>query len=366
MTIITPTGITGINSITSSGSTLSFQNVSGGNINVSGVNISSGTNINISGVSTFTNGPVLIGSGTSTGTTSQPLQVSGGAYVSDNLGIGLTNPFSKLDIRYSSSTAYSTTASPQTVNAITLLNTNTTATTTFSGIALGNARNGNTAFVGIECVGTGNDTTALAFKTQSAGPVFAEAARIDSSGNFKLSTAGTKILNSSGNPILQQTGSILQVVQTVKTDTFSVTGFTWTDVTGLSAAITPSSSSSKILVMVEMKVGSNIDYSISIRLLRNSTNIYLGDLNGSRTQVSSWVTTYINASSPTYGFAMIPASIIYLDSPATTGSTTYKIQMASYSSNISYVNRSHQWQQGGASGYDGCPPSSITLMEVSA
>jgi len=366
MTIITPTGITGINSITSSGSTLSFQNVSGGNINVSGVNISSGTNINITGVSTFTSGPVLIGSGTSTGTTSQPLQVSGGAYVSDNLGIGLTNPFSKLDIRYSSSTAYSTTASPQTVNAITLLNTNTTATTTFSGIALGNARNGNTAFVGIECVGTGNDTTALAFKTQSAGPVFAEAARIDSSGNFKLSTAGTKILNSSGNPILQQTGSILQVVQTVKTDTFSTSNFSWVDVTGLSVTITPSSSSSKILVMLDTKVGSDNDYGVNLRLVRGSTPIYLGDLNGNRVQVSSWVTTYSNASS-TRGYNMTSVVLNYLDSPSTTSATTYKIQLSSYTgSGPAYINRTYQWQQGGASGYDGCPPSSITVMEVSA
>ena len=98
MTIITPTAITGITSISSSGTTLSFQNVSGGNINVSGVNISSGTNINITGVSTFTTGPVLIGSGTSTGTASQPLQVTGGAYVSGAVGVGITNPQYKLDI----------------------------------------------------------------------------------------------------------------------------------------------------------------------------------------------------------------------------------------------------------------------------
>jgi hypothetical protein len=54
--------------------------------------------LNISGVSTFTNGPVLIGTGTSTGTTSQPLQVSGGAYVSGNVGIGTTNSPDKLTV----------------------------------------------------------------------------------------------------------------------------------------------------------------------------------------------------------------------------------------------------------------------------
>jgi len=52
----------------------------------------SATRVNVSGVSTFTTGPVLIGSGTSTGTESQPLQVTGGAYVSGSTGIGVTNP----------------------------------------------------------------------------------------------------------------------------------------------------------------------------------------------------------------------------------------------------------------------------------
>ena len=54
--------------------------------------------MSISGVTTFTNGPVLIGTVTSTGTASQPLQVTGGAYVSGNLGIGTTTPTSKLHV----------------------------------------------------------------------------------------------------------------------------------------------------------------------------------------------------------------------------------------------------------------------------
>jgi hypothetical protein len=57
-----------------------------------------GTSLSITGISTFTNGPILVGTGTSTGTASQPLQVTGGAYVSDSVGIGTTNPTSKLDV----------------------------------------------------------------------------------------------------------------------------------------------------------------------------------------------------------------------------------------------------------------------------
>ena len=45
-----------------------------------------------------TSGPVLVGTATSTGTASQPLQVTGGAYVSGNIGIGTTNPTSKLHV----------------------------------------------------------------------------------------------------------------------------------------------------------------------------------------------------------------------------------------------------------------------------
>lgn len=70
-----------------------------GNVSVSGVVTASSfsgnasvTQLQSTGISTFTNGPVLIGSGTSTGTATQRLQVTGGAYVSSSLGIGTTNP----------------------------------------------------------------------------------------------------------------------------------------------------------------------------------------------------------------------------------------------------------------------------------
>ena len=72
---------------------------SDGGLSVSGMELSSVTSINASGIGTFSNGPVLIGSATSTGTATQRLQVTGGAYVSGNLGIGTTNPSQLLDVR---------------------------------------------------------------------------------------------------------------------------------------------------------------------------------------------------------------------------------------------------------------------------
>jgi hypothetical protein len=58
----------------------------------------SASSINVSGVSTFTNGPILVGSATSTGTATQRLQVTGGAYVSGNLGVGIINPASNTQV----------------------------------------------------------------------------------------------------------------------------------------------------------------------------------------------------------------------------------------------------------------------------
>jgi len=60
--------------------------------------IGSITQLQVTGISTFSNGPVFIGAATSTGTASQPLQVTGGAYVSGNLGIGTTNPTTTLQV----------------------------------------------------------------------------------------------------------------------------------------------------------------------------------------------------------------------------------------------------------------------------
>ena len=96
----------GTSSITLDGTNNTISGVSSfiGNSNISGIITASGFsgnltgNINSSGVSTFTNGPVFIGAATSTGTASQPLQVTGGAYVSGNLGIGTTNPQFKTHI----------------------------------------------------------------------------------------------------------------------------------------------------------------------------------------------------------------------------------------------------------------------------
>jgi len=90
-----------VSGISTLGSATSQQlNVSG----ISTLGVTSATNLtaqslSVSGISTFTNGPILVGTATSTGTASQPLQVTGGAYVSGSVGIGTTSPAVSLDLK---------------------------------------------------------------------------------------------------------------------------------------------------------------------------------------------------------------------------------------------------------------------------
>lgn len=149
-------------------------------------------------------------------------------------------------------------------------------------------------------------------------------------------------------------GTVLQVVTTNKSDTFTTTNSSFTDVTGLSASITPKSTSNTVLVIASLSLGASYGTnSIYARLVRGSTAIAVGDSAGSRRQVSV-------ASEPNTN-SMETASIVYLDAPATTSSTTYKIQISNNGSGTAAINRSVD-----DSNADGRPRafSSITLMEV--
>jgi len=159
-----------------------------------------------------------------------------------------------------------------------------------------------------------------------------------------------------GIPAGASGGGIIQVVQTVKTDTFSSnTSNTHVDVTGLSVSITPRSTSNKILVICEINQGVQTYGGHTIRLLRGSSNILLGDAAGTRNRGST--------ASP-YGdiYTIHSQGITYLDSPATTSSTTYKIQVYAQDGYRVHVNR-NDYDDNRV--YDSRTTSSITVLEVS-
>lgn len=152
-------------------------------------------------------------------------------------------------------------------------------------------------------------------------------------------------------------GSVLQVQSTTKTSVFSTTSTSYTDVTGLTVSITPTSSSSKILILVSVSLGAG-NILTSARLVRNSTALAVGDAAGSRIQTS---VAYVGGGGVSGIDGMAPVqNITYLDSPATTSSTTYKIQMQ-VSSGTGYLNQASDDQN---AAYRPRMSSTITVMEI--
>ena len=157
------------------------------------------------------------------------------------------------------------------------------------------------------------------------------------------------------------TSAVVQVKSTAKTDTFTTTSTTYTDVTGLTVAITPTSASNKVLIIAQVTVGGPLASSEfgHFRLSGGNATNYVGDTAGNRVRgVFGGFpgTTQMNAMQ--WGLSMV-----YLDSPATTSATTYAVQTRTTASvgGTIYINRSPTdsddvlYTRGA---------SSITVMEV--
>lgn len=166
--------------------------------------------------------------------------------------------------------------------------------------------------------------------------------------------------NTAGTLEFAQGGRILQVVQTSKTDVDSMTGTTFDDL-GLSVTITPSSATSKVLVFVYASISSLASYDMKLRLLRGTTPISIGDTASNRARAS----TSLSFSWSTGAYASGTAAINFLDSPATTSATTYKLQAASYSaSTVIAINRGPNDTD--LAEYEARTASSMIAMEVAA
>jgi hypothetical protein len=153
-------------------------------------------------------------------------------------------------------------------------------------------------------------------------------------------------------------GKVLQVVSVFKSDSFSSSSTSFTDVTGLSVTITPTLNTSKILVLATVNgQGSPGTNEATIRLLRDSTAISIGDAAGNRTRSSGDIFMLAEGSSTN-------VAIGFLDSPATTSAITYKIQgIVIAASGTFYINRS---QADGDSLTRTRTASNILVMEIGA
>jgi hypothetical protein len=126
-------------------------------------------------------------------------------------------------------------------------------------------------------------------------------------------------------------GKVLQVVQGTLTSAFTTTSTSFVD-SGLTVTITPSSATSKVMVFVSLptvyasRTGSGVSAYAGTSLLRGATTLQVSDIG---------IFNYYNGTNWT---AFNPVASSYLDSPATTSATTYKVQAAVYVASSIYLD----------------------------
>ncbi len=181
----------------------------------------------------------------------------------------------------------------------------------------------------------------------------------DTSGEIKLQSAGTDIATVSSTGLTMASGKtitgggkILQVVSVTKDTSFTTTSTSFTDITGLSVAITPSATSSKILVLMNVASSNTTSTGIAFtQLVRGSTAISIG-ASGETGEPATGYTAQA-------GYDLGQIGVQYLDSPSTTSATTYKLQLKAPSGQTAAINRTGEYQS-----QQGNVASGITLMEV--
>jgi hypothetical protein len=202
----------------------------------------------------------------------------------------------------------------------------------------------------------GGAMSTIVISGDTSGTITLDAPAVAGTNTLMLpAVTGTILTTASGSQSVPRAalpaGSVLQVVQTVKTNTFSTSSGSPVDITGLSVSITPTASTSKILVMMDIGVvGTQSAATGNFYIVRNSTIV--GNGAGATNNISAGV--YQNTSNAFYD----ALSFTFLDSPATTSATTYKVQVSSDTATVFIGRRAADTFVGGA--------CTITVMEIAA
>jgi hypothetical protein len=160
-------------------------------------------------------------------------------------------------------------------------------------------------------------------------------------------------------PSVANAGEVIQVVSTTLTTAVSFTSASFADISGLSATITPRSSSSQMLVICNINGATQNALSGATgywRLVRDSTAIAVGTSTGTR-QAATGNLTSRSVASALINFS---SSIAHLDSPATSSAVTYKPQ-GLVTLGTMFINQTEDQSNGAIYGRT---VSNITVLEI--
>ena len=159
--------------------------------------------------------------------------------------------------------------------------------------------------------------------------------------------------DSGGTAVTTTTQKVLQVVSLTSDTVFTTTSTALVD-TGIGLSITPTLSTSKVLVMVTASIGSGANGYPAFGIMRGATSIGVGTTVSSRTGVSGGAYTG-------QGVSVITVATNHLDSPATTSATEYSITLKAGNGGTAIINRTSSDTN---ANYVVRPISTITLMEI--
>jgi len=198
--------------------------------------------------------------------------------------------------------------------------------------------------------GSGNK---LILQDQQAGAVLTTS---DSGATLGSTVTGSPALNL-GNATFPA-GAVLQtlIARNTGPEVINTTG--WTAIPDMSLAITPSATSSKILVSVNLLVaGHDTKYILGVRLYRGSTSLGHADTEGNRP--TAWMTS---GAQPWSNYNIQSASNFYLDSPNTTSATTYSLKIWDVRDNSYVLINRHAYNIDAADSPRGT--SSMVVQEI--
>ena len=289
--------------------------------------------------------------------TNDDVTITNDLAVSGDVGIGTTAPIAKLDLNSGDIAISSTQASDNgDLGEFQFWNR------TNAGSGVGGSFVNDVAAIQGKMEGTGNNSGgSLHFYTKTDGGDKVERMSIDGAGTVVLSAPLP--IASGGTGATSNAGKVLQVVTLTKVDEWTTTSNSFVDVTGLVLSITPTSTSSKILVTASVAFSAEGTSwgEAYFRLARGGASLAVGTASGNNTNNCAFGGLVHKA-----GHSTQTGVTIVEDSPATTSAVSYSVQAAcsaaSSYGNIVYVNDSAI----PSTDYSGNGISTITLMEIGA
>ena len=168
---------------------------------------------------------------------------------------------------------------------------------------------------------------------------------------------GLKIKDVSSGSVMSK--PILQVVEATDVTDTSYTGTGQTALGSLNLSITPTSTSSKILLMATVNLSSDSTRYWTLQFYRDTTELGVSD-QGTGSQTNAFIQPMI-AEITDVKYQTLPTTMTYVDSPSSTSAITYSVKIERYASSTVWYNRPHTVAD---AGYSVFTRSTIQALEI--